>query len=94
MPAIKMIKPDAIVKIEISAFFMQRIQKLLLYLANDLTQEQLQNYREQAEKGGNSFTEDWMEHITTLSILLKEIETKAVEQSLAFDQDVENSTEE
>jgi hypothetical protein len=35
-----------------------------------------------------------MDHVTTLSILLKEIETKAIEQNLAFDQNVEDSTQE
>jgi nucleoside diphosphate kinase len=94
MSAVKMIKPDAIVKIEIGAMFMQRIQKLFLYLANNLTQEQLQEYREQATKGADNFTEEWMDHITTLSILLKEIETKAIEQNLAFDQDDATSTQE
>lgn len=94
MSAIKMIKPDAIVKIEIGALFMQRIQKLFLYLANNLTPEQLENYKEQAAKSLDSFTEEWMDHVTTLSILLKEIETKAIEQNLAFDQNVEDSTQE
>lgn len=87
MSLVKMIKPDAIVSIEIGAIFMQKIQKLLLYLVNDISQEKLQKYKELIEKN-ETFTEDWMEHITTISILLKEIETKAIEQNLAFDKDI------
>jgi hypothetical protein len=83
----RLLKNDAIVKIEIGSGFMQRLQRIFLHLAKDLTQEQLEAYRELAEKK-EPFTEDWMEHITTLTVLLKEIESKAIEQGLTYEEPV------
>lgn len=86
MSKITLLKNDAIVKIEIGAGFAQRLQKIFLYLANGLSAEQIALYKQLADKN-ESFTEEWMEHITTLTVLLKEIETKAIEQGLTFEQD-------
>lgn len=87
MSTMRLLKNDAIVKIEIGSGFMQRLQRIFLHLAKDLTQEQLEAYRELAEKK-EPFTEDWMEHITTLTVLLKEIESKAIEQGLTYEEPV------
>jgi hypothetical protein len=97
METIKMIKPDAIVDIKIGTGFLQQIQNLLMYLAKDLTTDQLAQYKKEAEEK-IPFSEEWMTHITTISILLKEIEIKADEQGFAYDEEVppmpSSSTEE
>lgn len=96
MDTIKMIKPDAIIDIKIGTGFLQQIQNLLMYLAKDLTPDQLAQYKKEADEK-IPFTEEWMTHITTISILLKEIEVKADEQGFAYDQEVPSmppSTEE
>lgn len=81
---VKMIKSDAIVTIEIGTGFLQKIQKIFLYLAKDITPEQLALYKELSEKK-EPFTEEWMDHLMTITILLKEIEDKAVEQGWTYD---------
>lgn len=87
-----MIKKDASVEIKIGAGFMQKIQKLLLYVASDLTAEQLDKFKLEAEsfKEGSEFSEDWMEHITTISVLLKELEAAADKQGFTYEEDINN----
>jgi len=87
MESIKMIKPEAIIEIKIGTGFLQQIQNLLIYLAKDLTPEQLNQYKKEAEEK-TPFSEEWMNHVTTISTLLKELEIKADEQGFAYDMDV------
>ena len=82
-----MIKPDAIIDIKIGTGFLQQIQHLLIFLAKDLKPEQLEQYKKEAEEK-IPFTEEWMTHITTISILLKEIEEKAELQGFSYEEEV------
>lgn len=88
-PKIKMIKQDAIIKIEIGTEFLQKLQHLLLYITNDITTEQLEDYKKIIEEK-REFTEDWMQPLSTVSILLREIEMKAVEQGFTYDADIDS----
>lgn len=92
MDKIKMIKPDAIIDIKIGTGFLQQIQQLLMFLAKDLKSDQLEQYKKEADEK-IPFTEEWMTHITTVSVLLKEIEEKADEQGFAFEQEVPTTEE-
>ena len=47
----------------------------------------LEKYKKEAEENAE-FSEEWMNHVTTLSTLLKEIETRADEQGFSYDMDV------
>lgn len=87
MTTVKTIKHDAIVKIEIGTGFLEKLQKVFLYLAKDLTQEQLEKYKNEAENQ-EEFSEDWMQPITTISVLLKEVEQKAEEQGFVTEQEI------
>jgi hypothetical protein len=89
VPKIKTIKHDAIVKIEIGTGFLQKLQQVFLYLAKDLTQEQLDKYKKEVENQ-EGFSEDWMNHITTISVLLKEVEERAADQGFVTEQEIEN----
>ena len=82
-----MIKPDAIVDVKIGTGFLQQIQHLLIFLAKDLKPEQLEQYKKEAEEK-IPFTEEWMSHVTTVSILLKEIEEKADLQGFLYEEEV------
>lgn len=92
MDKIKMIKPDAIIDIKIGTGFLQQIQHLLMFLAKDLKPEQLEQYKKEADEK-ITFTEEWMSHVTTVSILLKEIETKADEQGFSYDEEIASTEE-
>ena len=91
-----MIKQDAIIKIEIGTGFLQKIQKLFVFLINDLTPEQLELYKKEAEtkKPEEDFSEEWMEQLSTLFILLKEIETKANDQGFTYEEEIISTTKE
>ena len=89
---IKMIKKEASIEIKVGAGFLQKIQKLLFFIAANVSEEEIEQYKKEAEnsqKPDFEFTEDWMNHITTLSILLKEIETKAEEQGFVYEEDID-----
>lgn len=88
MTSVKMIKKDAVIKIGIGTGFLQNLQKILFYIASDLTKEQLEEYKRQAE-AREEFTEDWMTHLTTISILIRELEKAAEEQGHTYDGDLD-----
>jgi len=87
MDKIKMIKPDAIIDIKIGTGFLQKLQNLTVFLVKDLTPEQLETYKTEAE-ANKGFSEEWMDHVTTMSVLLKELETNADTQGFSFEQDI------
>jgi hypothetical protein len=91
MSTVKMIKKDAVINIGIGTGFLQNLQKLLFYIAADLNQEQLEEYKRQAE-AREDFTEDWMTHLTTISVLIRELEKGAEDQGHTYDADPESVT--
>jgi hypothetical protein len=90
MDKVTMIKHDAVIDIKIGTGFLQKLQKMLVFLTIDLKPEDLEIYKNLNEKG-EEFTEPWMDHLTTLSILLKEIETKAEEQGFTYEGDISDT---
>lgn len=90
MEKVKMIKHDAIIDIKIGTGFLQKLQKMLLFMTIDITPEDMELYKELTEKN-EELTEPWMEHLSTLSILLKEIETKAEEQGFTYEGDISDT---
>jgi len=85
-----MIKHDAVIDIKIGTGFLQKLQKMLLYMTMDLTPEDMELYKKLNENN-EELTEPWMEHLTTLSILLKEIETKGEEQGFTYEGDISDT---
>ena len=86
MPIVKMYNQDAIIPIDVGPGFIRRIQQLLIYITADLSQEELDNFYEMIRKGETKFTEDWMEHVYTLTALLGNIETIAEKNGMTYDQ--------
>lgn len=93
MSTIKMIKKDAVINIGIGTGFLQNLQQLLFYVAKDISTEQLEEYKKQAE-AKQEFTEEWMTHLTTISVLIREIEKNAEEQGHTYDGDIKSLTPE
>lgn len=89
--SIKFLKNDAIVKIEVGSGFVQRIQQILMFVLKDIPQEKIEEYR-QLTLDKKELTELWMEHVTTLSVLLKEIEEKADSQGLSYEMNPEDAS--
>jgi hypothetical protein len=84
--SLKFLKTDAIVNIGIGSGFVQRIQQIVMYIIKDVPKDKLEEYK-QLIKEGKEMNEPWMEHLTTLSVLLREIEVKADEQNLSYEMD-------
>jgi len=87
MSNIKMIKKDAAIQVTIGSGFMQKIQAVVLYMVSDRTDEELAEFQRQAV-AKEELTLDWMEHLSTMMLLMNEIETKADEQGFTYDADV------
>lgn len=90
--AVKMIKSDSVIDIKIGAGFYKRVSALFFYMASLRSEEDMTKYKEEAEKTAPnfSFTEEWMDHFTTLSILISEIEKKAIEQGCTYDKEMDD----
>jgi hypothetical protein len=87
MSNIKMIKKDAAIQVTIGSGFMQKIQAVVLYMVSERTDEELAEFQRQAV-AKEELTLDWMEHLSTMMLLMNEIETKAEEQGFTYDADV------
>lgn len=89
MDKVKMIKKDAKISIEVGTGFLQKLQKLFYYLTANVGIEDIKKYQELVESK-QPFTEDWMDHLTTISILLKELEDNAEKQGFTYEEDLQN----
>jgi hypothetical protein len=56
-------------------------------MVNERTDEELAEFQRLAV-AKEELTLDWMEHLSTMMLLMNEIETKAEEQGFTFDADI------
>jgi hypothetical protein len=82
-----MIKKDAAIQITIGSGFMQKIQAVVLHMVSERTDEELTEFQRQAV-AKEELTLDWMEHLSTMMLIMNEIEIKAEEQGFTYDADV------
>jgi hypothetical protein len=87
MSNIKMIKSDAAIQITFGSAFIQKIQAIVVHMVNERTDEELTEFQRLAV-AKEELTLDWMEHLSTMMLLMNEIETKAEEQGFTFDADI------
>lgn len=83
---LKFLKNDALVKIVVSSSFVSRLQQLLFFIIKDVPKEKLEEYKRLVEEKKES-DDEILNHIITISALLKDIEDKADEQGLSFESD-------
>lgn len=95
MEKITVINKDAQVPIVFGTEFIFRLQKLFAFLVSNISEEELEEYKKQS-KEGTPFTEDWMDHLTTVSFLLIKIEEQAKAHNMTTEEDPyeKESTEE
>jgi hypothetical protein len=87
MSNIKMIKSDAAIQVTFGSAFIQKIQAIVVHMVNERTDEELAEFQRLAV-AKEELTLDWMEHLSTMMLLMNEIETKAEEQGFTFDADI------
>jgi len=87
MSNIKMIKSDAAIQVTFGSAFIQKIQAIVVHMVNERSDEELAEFQRLA-MAKEDLTLDWMEHLSTMMLLMNEIETKAEEQGFTYDADV------
>jgi hypothetical protein len=87
MSNIKMIKKDAAIQITIGSGFMQKIQAIVVAMVSERTDEELAEFQRQAV-ANEELSVEWMEHLSTMMLLMNEIELKAEEQGFTYDADL------
>lgn len=83
---LKFLKPDALIEIKLSTSFVSRIQQLLFFILKDISKEKLEEYKTIIVEKKET-DDEIVDHIVTLSALLKDIEDKADEQGLSYESD-------
>lgn len=91
MSKITMIKKDAIISIKISSGFLQMLQRTMMFIVTDKTEEDLENFKkavEEHESTNEDFPETWMDSLFTMTVLIKEIETSFINEGETFDEEI------
>jgi hypothetical protein len=83
---LKFLKPDVLVEIKLSTSFVSRLQQLLFFILKDISKEKLEEYKTIIVEKKQT-DDEIVDHIVTLSALLKDIEDKADEQGLSYESD-------
>lgn len=87
MSNIKMIKQDAAIQVTFGSGFIQKIQAIVVHMVNERTEEELAEFQRLA-MAKEELTLDWMEHLSTMMLLMNEIEIQAEEQGFTYDADI------
>ena len=87
MSNIKMIKSDAAIQVTFGSAFIQKIQAIVVHMVNERTDEELTEFQRLAV-AKEELTLDWMEHLSTMMLLMNEIEVQAEEQGFTYDADI------
>lgn len=82
-----MIKQDAAIQVTFGSGFIQKIQAIVVHMVNERTDEELAEFQRQAV-AKEELTLDWMEHLSTMMLLMNEIEIQAEEQGFTYDADI------
>jgi hypothetical protein len=97
LPKSKIIKKNSVIKVNFSTGMLVRLQQIQAYLINSASDEQLKKYGEEIKKydsiikNTSTFSEEWMTHLTTITLLLVDIQKYADEQNLTEEIDTEDT---
>jgi hypothetical protein len=80
------IKRDSTFPITVGGNTLINLQKLLLYILADKTEEDIQLAQEKISK--QQWDEDWYEHLAFLSIIIRSIEQAGHEKGLTVEEDL------
>lgn len=82
------IKKDAIIKIEVGAGFLQKLQQIVISMMDELTDEQVEKFDKEISNP-NNFSQPVFDNIYSLIILIKNIEAAAEKQGLTYKASIE-----
>ena len=91
-----MIKGDAIVSIKVGAAFLARLQKVMFGIIAEKSAEDIDIFKKESENFSKDqvsdpeFSEDWMNHLFTMSVLINEVEQTIIGEGLTYEKDLES----
>jgi hypothetical protein len=86
MPKVTMIKNDAVITISIGSAFLQKVQKVLVQLISDKSEEEIEDYKKAIQDVTlEELPEPWMENLLVINTLLRTIETEAVNSGHTYE---------
>lgn len=81
------VKQDVTFPIEVGANTLVNLQKLLLFVLADKTEEDILQAQQKIAK--QEWDEDWYEHVAFLSLMIRRIEQVAHEKGLTVEEDLD-----
>lgn len=84
------IKADATFEITVGGNTLINLQRLLLYILADKSEEEIQQAFEKISK--KEFDEEWIEHYAFLAYMIQYLERTAVEKGLAEQENLDESS--
>ena len=93
MSKITLIKKDAKTSIEVGTGLLECLQKLLIFLVNGKTEQEIESFKQQSEKHTSikdKYDEEWMDHFKIISTLAASIEKKFVDEKQTEELDIPN----
>jgi hypothetical protein len=82
MNKVTMIKKDAKATIEVGTGLLECLQKLIIYLASDKSEEELKSFKEQSDQHKSiqdKYDTEWMDHLKIVTTLAAYIEKQFVD---------------
>lgn len=103
MSKVTMIKNDAVVSIQVSAGFLAKIQKMMIGIISEKSSEEIEQFKKEVEDlkkesaenvQNKELSEDWMESLYTLTLLVTEIEKTLIKEGHTYEEEItsENTT--
>jgi len=93
MSKVTMIKNDAVITISIGSAFLQKVQKVLVQLISDKSEEEIEDYKKAIQDATlEELPEPWMENLLVINTLLRTIETEAVSSGQTYQKEVDDDT--
>jgi len=88
-----MIKNDAVITISIGAAFLQKVQKVLVQLLSDRSEEDIEEYKKMVQDTTlEELPEAWMENLLVINTLLRTIETEAVSSGQTYQKEIDDDS--
>jgi len=93
MSKVTMIKNDAVITISIGSAFLQKLQKVLVQLISDKSEEEIEDYKKAIQDATlEELPEPWMENLLVINTLLRSIEHEAIKSGQTYEENIDDSS--
>jgi hypothetical protein len=93
MSKVTMIKSDAVISINIGSAYLKRVQKVLVQLISDKSEEELEEFKKAIQDETlEELPEPWMENLLVINTLLRSIEHEAIKSGQTYEENIDDSS--